>query len=386
MTTTDASTLERAIDPGHGVLAQYIGALQGAGLVVALVPAHNEQDGIELALDSLAAQTRPPDLVVVVADNCTDGTVSLVRGRADAVAVETVGNTAKKAGALNQVLDEVLPMLDGDDAILVMDADSALDPGFVEGAIARLGTRAAGRHGSVIGGVGGTFRGGRGGGYVGMLQRNEYVRYARDVRRKRGKVLVLTGTAALFQVSVLRAVVEARADGRLPGGQAHVYDTHVLTEDNELTLGLLHLGYGILSPRECLLETEVMTTWRALWSQRLRWKRGALENLADYGLTRVTAQYWGRQLLTHVGMLVTAVYLATIVYSLAFAATVHVQPVWAAVTLIFMIERVVSVRERGKWQMLLASVLVFEMAFDFFLQAAQAKAFWDTITHRERNW
>ena len=71
--------------------------------------------------------------------------------------------------------------------------------------------------------------------------------------------------------------------GTLPGAPAQVYDTNVLTEDNELTLALLHLGYAILSPRQCLLETEVMTDWHALWHQRLRWKRGALENLIDYG-------------------------------------------------------------------------------------------------------
>lgn len=36
----------------------------------------------------------------------------------------------------------------------------------------------------------------------------------------------------------------ARQGGRLPAGNGHggVYDTTVLTEDNELTFALLHLG------------------------------------------------------------------------------------------------------------------------------------------------
>jgi cellulose synthase/poly-beta-1,6-N-acetylglucosamine synthase-like glycosyltransferase len=323
---------------------------------------------------------------VVVADNCTDGTEEVVRARGDAGLLRTTGNTAKKAGALNQALAQILPELTDDDAVLVMDADSALDPHFVAGALVRLGTSIGHQRPRTVGGVGGTFRGGRGGGFVGMLQRNEYARYARDVRRLRGRVLVLTGTAALFQVRVLRDVVAARASGRLPGGSAQVYDTHVLTEDNELTLALLHLGYGILSPAGCLLETEVMTTWRDLWSQRLRWKRGALENLVDYGFTSVTWRYWARQLLTHVGVLVTAVYLATLTASLALDGTVHLHPLWTLVTVVFMAERVVTVRERGWAQMLLAATLVVEMAFDFFLQATQAKAFWDTVTMRERTW
>jgi poly-beta-1,6-N-acetyl-D-glucosamine synthase len=206
------------------------------------------------------------------------------------------------------------------------------------------------------------------------------------VRRLKGKVLVLTGTAAIFRVDVLRKVIEARANGTLPGGAAQVYDTNVLTEDNELTLALLHLGYGILSPKECLLETEIMTTWKTLWDQRLRWKRGALENLIDYGLTRVTWRYWGRQVLTHIGVLVTAIYLLSVDYSLAFGGTLHLHMIWTLVTLVFMAERVVSVRERGPLQMLLASVLVVEMAFDFFLQATQAKALWDTLRRNEKNW
>jgi hypothetical protein len=35
----------------------------------------------------------------------------------------TVGNTARKAGALNQALRHFLPMLDGNDLVLLMDAD-----------------------------------------------------------------------------------------------------------------------------------------------------------------------------------------------------------------------------------------------------------------------
>jgi poly-beta-1,6-N-acetyl-D-glucosamine synthase len=79
----------------------------------------------------------------------------------------------------------------------------------------------------------------------------------------------------------------------LPGGAAQVYDTSVLTEDNELTLALLHLGYKVVSPKGCRLTTEVMEPWRDLYRQRLRWKRGPIETLRDYGLTRVTARYRG---------------------------------------------------------------------------------------------
>jgi poly-beta-1,6-N-acetyl-D-glucosamine synthase len=348
----------------------------GRGFLVALIPAHDEQETIGKAIRHLREQQSPPDLVVVCADNCTDGTAGEAR-LAGAHVFETVDNVNKKAGALNQALDHVLPELRDDDAVLVMDADSFLAPTFLAEARRHL------RDG--VGGVGGVFTGRTGGGYVGMLQRNEYARYARDVTRRSGKVLVLTGTATLFSVGTLRHVVRARADGRLPGG-AQVYDTRVLTEDNELTLALLHLGYKVVSPKGARLTTEVMESWRDLYRQRLRWKRGAIENLRDYGLTRVTASYWLRQAVTFLGVLVTATYLMTVGWSLGVDHVVRLQLLWMVVTGIFVVERVVTVRSRGLSQMALAATLVAEMAFDIFLQGVHTKALWDTVTNRERRW
>ena len=346
-------------------------------LVIALIPAHNEEDQIADAIRSLQEQEAPPNMIVVCADNCTDNTAAIAEA-AGAYVFETVGNEHKKAGALNQALDRVLPALHDEDAILVMDADSILVPTFISEAQKHL------RNG--FGGVGGVFTGRSGGGFVGMLQRNEYARYARDVARLKGKVLVLTGTATLFSARTLRHVVWARAEGVLPGGLAQVYDTSVLTEDNELTLGLLHLGYKVISPKGCRLTTEVMESWRDLYRQRLRWKRGALENLRDYGLTRITVRYWGRQILTLFGIVVTLAYLLSLTWSLAVDGAVHMHPIWMAVTCVFVAERLVTVRARGPVQMALAATVIVEMSFDIFLQGVHAKAIWDALLNNERNW
>ena len=346
-------------------------------VVVALVPAHNEETQIEAAIESLRGQVSPPDLIVVCADNCTDRTAELAEA-AGAIVFETVDNPHKKAGALNQVLELLLPLLIDGDAVLVMDADSILAPAFVSTAKRHL------RDG--VGGVGGVFTGRSGGGFVGMLQRNEYARYARDVARLKGKVLVLTGTATLFSAKTLRHVAWARAEGLLPGDTAQVYDTSVLTEDNELTLALLHLGYRVISPKECRLTTEVMESWTDLYRQRLRWKRGAIENLRTYGLTRVTASYWGRQLVTFFGMLVTALYLASLAWSRAVDGAIDVKPIWLAVSGIFILERIVTVRSRGLVQMALAATLLVEMTFDLFLQAVHGKAIVDAVRNSERSW
>lgn len=345
--------------------------------VTVLIPAHDEADQIAETITSLDRQRRRPDRVIVIADNCTDATEEIARAHGAEV-IRTVGNRHKKAGALNQVLDALLPQLGPRHAVLVMDADSALDPGFIRHAVARLAT---GR----LAAVGGTFTGKPGGGLVGMFQRNEYARYARDVRRLRGKALVLTGTATVFRALALQEVVRGRRDGRLPGGD-HVYDVRVLTEDNELTLALLHLRFRILCPAECTLTTEVMETWGDLFRQRLRWKRGALENLVDYGWTRITLPYWGRQFLSLLGIIVIFSYLAATAWSIAVTGGLTLYPLWIGVTAVFIVERVVTVRSRGPKQMLVAGLLVVEMAFDVFLQIAQAKAFWDAAWRSERKW
>jgi hypothetical protein len=86
----------------------------GPVTVTVLVPAHNEEVSLPATLASLREQTRPPERVIVVADNCTDSTVALAEA-AGAEVVESVDNTHKKAGALNQVLARLLPTLGDND-------------------------------------------------------------------------------------------------------------------------------------------------------------------------------------------------------------------------------------------------------------------------------
>lgn len=366
-----------------------------AARVHVVVPAHNEEAGIAATLSALARQTLAPVSVTVVADNCTDDTVAISRSHGVRV-VETVGNTDKKAGALNQVLRELLPTIGDEDLVFVQDADSVLDDHFLENA-ARYLIRYP-----VVGAVGGTFRAQQAelreqdgvrdriwnvnSRLLRHLQDNEYARYARDVRRLRGKCLVVTGTAAMFRARTLRDLVEARLDGRLPAGDGNggVYDTTVLTEDNELSFAIMHLGYQLLAPPDCLLTTEAMPTWRQLWAQRHRWKRGAVENCVQYGWTSLTRPYWGRQLLTMVGVLITALYLMDVGLSLAFA-DFRLQPLWLAVTLVFCLERFVTLSDKGLRRQTPA-FLMYELPYDLFLQAVHAKAYLDSLTRTEKKW
>jgi cellulose synthase/poly-beta-1,6-N-acetylglucosamine synthase-like glycosyltransferase len=333
---------------------------------VVVIPAHNEHRRLPATLAALDRQTHQPDAVVVVADNCTDGTAQLARD-CGATVVETVANHDAKAGALNAALEVLLDGLDDHDTVLAMDADTELDEHFVADARQRL----AEDHDETIGGVGGVFYGnGERWKLVRQLQANEYTRYARQLARRRGRALVLTGTGTLFRVKALRQVVAARRSGALPdpGGTAGVYDTGALTEDNELTLALKHLGWRARSPRDCIVHTAMMPTWRQLFTQRRRWQRGALENLAHHGIHRHTWPYALRQIGTYLGVLFIPLYVATLATALITGRGVaFVVPLWITVAVVYVVEQTWSVRHGG-WRAMLVSVTVIpELIYTLFL-------------------
>ena len=351
-------------------------AARWSGQIVALIPAHNEEDSIQHTIAALQAQTVPADRIIVIADNCSDETPALARA-AGAEVMVTRGNTHKKAGALNYALERVLPALSDQDAVLVQDADTFLDPGFLAATTRKLGEGFAA--------AGGNFRGRSGGGMCGALQRNEYARYARDTSRKQGRVLCITGVGTLLSVVALRDVVTGIRDGRLPdsgGGYAYSYAT--LTEDNWMTLALTHLGYRVVSPQDATMSTEVMITWTELAQQRLRWKRGAFEDLLSFGFTRKTMKGWSLQLVSALGLLATAAYLGTLLASpwLGF----HPHLIFACITVLYAVERLVTVRSRG-WKVALASAtVVIEWGYDLYLQFVQVRALWGVAWRTQKSW
>lgn len=360
------------------VMARTRGVFAGPVTVTVLIPAHDEEQSLPGTLASLLGQSHRPERVVVVADNCTDGTAAVARA-AGVEVFESVDNTRKKAGALNQALRWLLPGQGDNDVVMVMDADTRLDDGFLEAAVARLSVDRA------LMAIGGLFYGEEGSGVLGQFQRNEYIRYAREMRRRRGRVFVLTGTASLFRPVALRTVAESRGVA-IPGTHGDVYDTAALTEDNELTIALKSLGGLMVSPEQCTVVTEVMPTWRALWAQRLRWQRGALENLGAYGVTPKTFPYWAQQLGIGYGVIALGSYLALILLTVLAVDTWVWFPFWMGLGGLFMVERVVTVW-RGGWRArLLAAALLPELVFAAFLDVVYVKGIVDISLGREAGW
>jgi cellulose synthase/poly-beta-1,6-N-acetylglucosamine synthase-like glycosyltransferase len=225
-----------------------------------LIAAHNEAELIGGTITSLQNQTRPPGRIIVMADNCTDETVAIARQLGVEV-YETVGNTAKKAGALNQGFWRVRDS----EMIVQVDADMVLDESFVEELASAL-TRAPDA-GAVTARVGVQDFGGGGPASwaLYMLQRHEYYYYDSMKVAARGRVWCISGTGGIYRGHVLRAVAKGR---RGP------WDEDSIVEDYSLSLDIEEQGWRTGAASRAFGWTDTMPTFRMLWRQRMRWNEG----------------------------------------------------------------------------------------------------------------
>ena len=380
----DANLSRRSHDSMHKKLSPWVlmksteGVFHGEVTLTALIPAHNEQALIGATIRSLMKQNRKPDRIIVVADNCTDKTIAIAQ-KLGVEVYESVKNVNKKAGALNQMLNVLLPDLGENDTVMIMDADTVLRQGFLKSAVKHF------QEDRGLSAIGGLFFGEDRPGLIAQIQKNEYTRYSREINRRRGRVFVLTGTASIFRARALKTVANERGK-LLPGKKGQVYDTHALTEDNELTLALKSLGALMMSPPECMVETELMPSLPTLWRQRLRWERGAMENIATYGITSTTARYWSQQLGLAYSVFALWTYFLLIFLQIVSTHTWIWYPFWIIMGIIFIAEKVWTVRKSDWKAKLLASTLVIELLYDTFLGIIFVKGTLDMAFGRQANW
>jgi cellulose synthase/poly-beta-1,6-N-acetylglucosamine synthase-like glycosyltransferase len=93
-----------------------------------LVPAHNEEPVIRRCLSAIAADRRSPDRLLVVADRCSDETATIARSFGALVLERGDGEEPGRAAARQAGL-EYARNLDWD-AVVMLDADSVIEPGF----------------------------------------------------------------------------------------------------------------------------------------------------------------------------------------------------------------------------------------------------------------
>lgn len=247
---------------------------------IAVIPAHNEEETIKETIEGLLGQTDPLDLILVMADNCSDDTIERARS-IDFVRVmvrETVDNKYKKAGAINQGLCFLQENIAGIDFILLMDADTILAEDAVEAATKRLiegpglaavCSRAGVKPWSETNATGITSW------FLHRLQRAEYALYDSQRVETWTNIKVVHGMAALHR---WEALVEVG-----------FYDAINITEDYELTLSYKEAGWRVSVDLDFRAWTEVPTSLADLWKQRVRWYRGGVDALRDHGWNEATS-------------------------------------------------------------------------------------------------
>ncbi len=225
-----------------------------------LIPAHNEEALIGATLDSVLRQSVRPDRLVVVADNCTDRTVEIARGRGVEV-FETVGNTARKAGALNQAFSAV----DCGDYVVQADADVVYDEDLVRELLGTISAQPG--TGAVTTRIGSQdFPGGGPVAWlVWKLQRLEWYYYDSMKVAARGRVWCMSGVAGIYRADVLREIAKAR-----PGP----WDEESVVEDYTVSLEIKERGWATGSAMGAFAWSDMMPSFRALWHQRMRWNAG----------------------------------------------------------------------------------------------------------------
>ncbi|EPR30558.1 cell wall biosynthesis glycosyltransferase-like protein [Alkalidesulfovibrio alkalitolerans DSM 16529] len=232
-----------------------------------VVPAHDEENTIAATLQSLATLNYPKPLheVVVIADNCSDGTAGVARSMG-ARCIERVDPTRRGKG---QALRHAFDILLAEDfqAVAVVDADTLVAPGFLDAMNERLAsgdTVVQARYG-VVNPDGTPLT------YVlavGNAIENDLFLHGRE---NLGLASILRGNGMCFAAEVLRE---------------HPWEASSVVEDTEYSLDLLRRGVRTRFAPETEVRAPLPLSLDQAAAQRVRWASGnsRLTRLAAFSL------------------------------------------------------------------------------------------------------
>lgn len=340
-------------------------------IVTALIPAYNEEESIVQTVVSLRQQTRVPDRIVVLANNCTDRTAELARS-VPGVIVEDLqfpGMSAKaKAHALNYGWRKYAR-----DAYMVvgLDADTVMPPNAVADWLSEM------ENDPGLGGSSSKFTM-RGSDWLTRLQRSEFSRWS-ETSIKRGHTSVLAGTGCAVR-GVAMAEVAHRDDREGPWS----YGSTV--EDFEMTYRLRELGWRCQVSRTVPAYTDSMKTLKALWNQRIKWSVGTVEDLLAFGVNHLTVRDWGQQVLGLMSAIVRVLWVMLWIVG-AITGLLHPNWTWWAFTALFVVLDFIAALKipgRDKIDVLLAVILVPNEIFAWMRAGWFVASWWLVVTGQSK--
>lgn len=227
-----------------------------------LIPAHNEVPVLGALLDSLAALDYPSDhyTTYVVADNCTDATAELARARRDVSVYERFDQEKRGKGF---ALSWMWQQLKNDqliyDAYIVLDADSVVDPAFLQAmnwGLAR-GAQALQAHNNVLNITDAPSTALR---WLALTLMNHVRPLGRNGLRCSS---TLTGNGMCLSRSLL---------DRYP------WQAFSLSEDYQYYLGLVQHGERVMYVPEAIVRSEMPVTFAQMRTQDIRWEAAQSES------------------------------------------------------------------------------------------------------------
>jgi cellulose synthase/poly-beta-1,6-N-acetylglucosamine synthase-like glycosyltransferase/peptidoglycan/xylan/chitin deacetylase (PgdA/CDA1 family) len=223
---------------------------------VIIVPAYNEQVGIEKSVRSLAASDYPDLEVVVVDDGSTDETPEIVAGLGLANVRLVRQENAGKAVALQRGIE-----VTDAEVVAMVDADTQFEPLTLRKLVAPF-------HDPGVAAVSGNTKVGNRTGLIGRWQHLEYV-IGFNLDRRMYHVLrcmpTVPGAIGAFRRDVLEQV------GGVPD------DT--IAEDTDLTISIGRTGGAVVYEEQARAWTEAPSSFGALWRQRYRWSFGTMQSV-----------------------------------------------------------------------------------------------------------
>lgn len=219
-----------------------------------VVPAYNEEVGIEKAVRSLAASDYPDFEVVVVDDGSSDDTSAIVeRLGLDRVTLLRQENAGKPV-ALNHGV-----AVSRHDLIVMVDADTVFEPDTLTRLVRPFAD-------AEVGAAAGNTKVGNRGGLLGRWQHIEYV-MGFNLDRRLYDVLrcmpTVPGAIGAFRRAALDDV----------GGVSSA----TLAEDTDLTIAVGRAGWRVVYVEDARAWTEAPATLSGLWRQRYRWSYGTMQ-------------------------------------------------------------------------------------------------------------
>ena len=227
--------------------------------VTVVVPAYNERDVIANSVRSIQASLHPRVEIIVVDDGSTDGTAEVL-DTDEFADVRVVRQTnGGKAKALDTGIREATH-----DIVVLIDGDTLLEPTTLTELIRPFAD-------DRIGAVAGNAKVGNRSSLVAKIQHVEYTIASAIERRafdQLGVMLCVPGAVGAFR---RQAVIEV-------GGVS----SDTLAEDTDLTLAVSRAGWRVAFAPTARAWTEVPSSMRGLFRQRLRWNYGILQAIAKH--------------------------------------------------------------------------------------------------------